>query len=145
MALQTDDLPGNVDESKVYVVKGKTLAKLIKKAKQKLVFSKADFTVMEDDNKTTVTLRGLPADSSSIYQMGTYDGADENSAYTDEWYAASPPEGTCGVQYSGARLVYGGGSPPTWTLYSRFVTFDASGKLSRISQEYQTGLPITDN
>lgn len=58
--INTDALPANPDEGKTYAVKGKTFALLCKKARQKLVFSKTDFTIEEDDNKITIKLLPKP-------------------------------------------------------------------------------------
>lgn len=56
MPIQSDDLPANIDDAKTYIIKGKTLSKLVKKAKHKFVFAAADFTTTEDDNKTTISI-----------------------------------------------------------------------------------------
>ena len=55
--MNTDTVPVNLDPSKTYAVKGKTLDVICKKVRQITVFNAAQFDVAEDDDKITVTIK----------------------------------------------------------------------------------------
>lgn len=152
MAINTDGLPSNIDETASYVINGKTLSKLLKKAKQKLVFSEDDFDTSEDDTRLVVGLRNGGGTANTPYTMGDNRTTSDPTPADDDWDIDNPPEGTDGVVMPAIRyyndfstgqsgtLAKPGGGTVAFYTYDRYyfwrpTTKDSTGRVIYIGPE----------